>query len=125
MDNKTNKIVLAKRLQLLRENRHWTKTDVSKRLKKTLSTYANWEYGIREPDAENLARIAELYDVSVDYLLGRTDNPNTVEIDDDEKKFFGAIENLELKRWILELPNSSEEDLEKLRTMWNLIKGEK
>lgn len=125
MDNKTNKIVLAKRLQLLRENRHWTKTDVSKRLKKTLSTYANWEYGIREPDAENLARIAELYDVSLDYLLGRTDNPNTVEIDDDEKKFFGAIENLELKRWILELPNSSEEDLEKLRTMWNLIKGEK
>jgi len=124
MDKTKNK-VLPKRMQLLRENRNWTKTDVAKKIGRTLSTYANWEYGIREPDTEMIKKIAEVYEVSVDYLLGRTDNPNTVEINDDEKEFFQAIENLELKRWILELPKSSEEDLEKLRTMWNLIKGEK
>ncbi|PAD70024.1 hypothetical protein CHH83_05710, partial [Bacillus sp. 7586-K] len=39
---------------------------------KTVSTYANWEYGIRQPDNEMLVKIAELYGVTTDYLLGRT-----------------------------------------------------
>jgi len=31
--------------------------------------------GERIPTAENLVKIADFFDVSVDYLLGRTDNP--------------------------------------------------
>lgn len=68
---------LAKRLTNLRESKGWTKTYVANKLGiKTLSTYANYEYGLREPDMETLSRIADIYEVTVDYLLGRTSVKN-------------------------------------------------
>lgn len=67
---------LSKRLTRLRENKGWTKTHVAQKLGiKTLSTYANYEYGLREPDNATLLRIADLYEVTVDYLLGNDEKP--------------------------------------------------
>ncbi len=64
--------VLSEKLTELREKRGWTKTNVAKKLGiKTMSTYANWEYGLREPDHATLLNIADMYEVSVDYLLGK------------------------------------------------------
>lgn len=40
-----------------------------------MQTYANYEYGSREPDLELLKKISEIYNVSTDYLLGRTEDP--------------------------------------------------
>ncbi len=66
-------MTLGEKLTSLREKRGWTKTFVAKKLGiKTLSTYANYEYGLREPDAETLGRIADIYEVSIDELLGRS-----------------------------------------------------
>ncbi|MGG3663179.1 helix-turn-helix domain-containing protein [Bacillus gobiensis] len=66
--------ITGKRLEKLREERGWTKSLVAKKLGiKTMSTYANWEYGLRKPDGEMLSKIADLYDVSTDFLHGRTD----------------------------------------------------
>ncbi len=36
------------------------------------NTYNQWETGKRQPDYETLSKIADFYDVTVDYLLGRT-----------------------------------------------------
>jgi transcriptional regulator with XRE-family HTH domain len=71
---------LGEKLTALRERKGWTKTFVAKKLGiKTLSTYANYEYGIREPDMETLGRIADIYDISLDELLGRSvDNTRTI-----------------------------------------------
>lgn len=69
--------ILANRLTELRESRNWTKTYVAKQLGlKNLGTYANWEYGTREPDSEMITKIAKLYNVTTDYILGQTDNPD-------------------------------------------------
>ena len=38
-------------------------------------TVANWETGKREPNHATTERLAEFFGVTVDYLLGRTDNP--------------------------------------------------
>lgn len=46
----------------------------------TQQTLARYENGDRLPNAETLCDIAEYYNVSVDYLLGRTENPS---IDED------------------------------------------
>jgi len=63
---------LSDRLTNLRESKGWTKTYVAKRLGiKTLSTYANYEYDLREPDMDTLSKIADLYDTTVDELVGR------------------------------------------------------
>lgn len=68
---------LGDRLTYLREKNGWTKTYVAKKLGiKTMSTYANWEYNLRQPDNDMLLKIANIYEVSVDYLLGR----NTAQI---------------------------------------------
>ncbi|MBM7688413.1 helix-turn-helix domain-containing protein [Enterococcus ureilyticus] len=69
--------ILADRLTKLREERNWTKTHVANLLGlKNLGTYANWEYGTREPDSEMITKIASLYKVTTDYILGQTNNPN-------------------------------------------------
>ncbi|WP_438468286.1 helix-turn-helix domain-containing protein [Streptococcus pluranimalium] len=34
-------------------------------------SYANWENGKREPSLENVVRLAKLFGVTTDYLLGR------------------------------------------------------
>ncbi|MFT8363745.1 MAG: helix-turn-helix transcriptional regulator [Sporolactobacillus sp.] len=69
------KNTIGKRIEGLREKKGWTKTYTAKKLGiKTMSTYANWEYGLRIPDSEMLSKIADLFDVSIDYIAGRTDN---------------------------------------------------
>ena len=45
---------------------------------------SNWENGKTNPTHENLARLADLYQVSVDYLLGR-DEETTTDMTDDER----------------------------------------
>lgn len=66
---------LSERLQQLRESEGWSKTAVAQKLGlNTLATYANYEYGTRQPDNDTLIALAKLYDVSTDYLLGKSDS---------------------------------------------------
>lgn len=70
----------SKRLTTLRNANNWSKTTVAKHLNVPLSTYANYEYGIREPDIKTISKISKLYNVSTDYLLGMSnDTNNTVQ----------------------------------------------
>lgn len=45
------------------------------------STVGNWEAGKREPNYETTIRLADFFHVSVDYLLGRTDQKSMAEVD--------------------------------------------
>ncbi|MCL2412292.1 MAG: helix-turn-helix domain-containing protein [Treponema sp.] len=38
-------------------------------------TYQKYEYGQNEPNMETLVKLADYFDVSADYLLGRSDSP--------------------------------------------------
>lgn len=70
----------SERLISLREARGWSKTYVANHLGlKNMQTYANYEYGRREPDLETTTKLAKLFNVSTDYLLGRASK------EDDEK----------------------------------------
>ncbi|MBR2175652.1 MAG: helix-turn-helix transcriptional regulator [Clostridia bacterium] len=40
------------------------------------NTISQYETGVREPDFQTLIAIADYFNVSIDYLLGRTENPN-------------------------------------------------
>lgn len=63
-----------------------TQSDVAKRLNVDQSTYSYWEAGKRNIDANTLAKLAELYGVSTDYLLGRTDEKKPPESEDDGRQ---------------------------------------
>lgn len=115
----SSKSTFAKRLEKLRENKGWTKTELASYLKaSTLSTYANWEYGTREPDFQMLVRIANLFDVSTDYLLGLTNLKARKEVI-EENELRRTFKDIEVKNWVKEI---SEEDLKTLKEIWKLIK---
>ena len=63
--------IFSNRLLALREENNLSKTAVAKKLGLSVQRYANWEYGTREPDLENLKAISKLYGVSTDYLTGK------------------------------------------------------
>lgn len=66
--------VLGNRLKEEREKRGWSQVFVAKKLGlKRSSTYANWEYGIREPDVETIKALADLFELSPNYLTGYMD----------------------------------------------------
>lgn len=67
--------LLGKRLRMLRHERKWRQKDVADKLGITESAYGFYEQGRREPSNETLHRLAEIFDVTTDYLLGRTDDP--------------------------------------------------
>lgn len=70
--------MLSQRLLELRKEKNLTQQEISKLLKMARTTYSGYENGSREPDNVTLDKIANFYGVSVDYLLGRTDQKNQV-----------------------------------------------
>jgi transcriptional regulator with XRE-family HTH domain len=67
--------IFGKRLEKKRKEAGWTKTYTAKMLKLPLTTYANYEYGNREPDMATITKIATLFNTTTDYLLGKNDDP--------------------------------------------------
>lgn len=67
---------LAEKLTLLRENREIYQKELASYLKVSVATISNYEKGIHEPDLVTLCKLADFYDVSTDYLLGRTPIPS-------------------------------------------------
>jgi len=66
------KEIFAKRLEELRIEKGKNQYEVADDLKIARSTYANWEQGKAVPKDEVLNRLADYFNVSIDYLLGRT-----------------------------------------------------
>jgi len=64
------------RLAELRRNHNWSLQDVADHLGIAKSTYAGYESGYRRPPLEALKAMADLFQTSVDYLIGRTDDVN-------------------------------------------------
>lgn len=60
------------RIRELRKERGWTMKQLGQRLNLAESTISGYENEIRRPDMDILIRFAELFDVSVDYVLGRS-----------------------------------------------------
>ena len=61
----------GKYLKKLRADNHYTQSKLALLLGVSRSTISMWEIGSSEPDNEALTKIAELFNVSIDSLLGR------------------------------------------------------
>ncbi len=64
---------LSNRLKELKVTRNLLQKDIANALEIPLRTYQRYEYGEQEPIASTLVKMADYFQVSVDYLLGRTD----------------------------------------------------
>ena len=65
--------ILHKKLRALREERGMEQKDVARALGVNPSAVTRWESGEKRPELNNLVRLADLFGVSVDYILGRTE----------------------------------------------------
>ena len=63
--------IFAERLLELRKERNISQAKLAAALEVSYSVVCYWETDRSEPTAINLVKIADFFDVSVDYLLGR------------------------------------------------------
>jgi len=68
---------LYPRIRNLREDKDITQAQMGKILSCSQRVYSNYERGDIDIPTQTLIRIADFHKVSVDFLLGRTDNPDT------------------------------------------------
>lgn len=68
--------MIADRLKDLRKQNHMTQTALAKRLNVTQTAISQWETDRTRPDQELLGKIASIFSVSVDYLLGENADIN-------------------------------------------------
>ncbi len=72
------------RLKELRHDAGKLQKEVAKDIKISVQVYCNYENGQRSPSPEMLSKLADYFNVSVDYLLGR-DTPENANNKTDEK----------------------------------------
>ena len=63
------------RLKRLRNEAGLSQEQLAERLQLSRPAIGHYETGFRKPDLDTLQCIARFFDVSTDYLLGRTDDP--------------------------------------------------
>ena len=64
-------VELSKNLKQLRTQYNLKQKDVAKKLGITYQSYQAYELGISVPTLQNFIKLAEIYDVSLDYLIGK------------------------------------------------------
>ncbi|MCY9516405.1 helix-turn-helix domain-containing protein [Paenibacillus apiarius] len=98
------------RIAELREGKGWTQEELAELLGITRAALSHYEKDRRKPDFETLTKLADQFEVSIDYLVGRLSSPNAqatqevlmfadgLELSDEEllKKFRLTVDGREL-----------------------------
>ena len=67
--------MLYKRIRDLREDRDLTQREMAKNLNCSQQAYSNYELGQRDIPTDVLIKLSAFYHVSIDYILGVSDDP--------------------------------------------------
>lgn len=89
--------IVGERLRLLRKGVGLSQLQMGAVLKATQSSVNRYELGLTSPPYELLLQYADYFDVSMDYIFGRTDNPQGKQYAFEPKI---TAENKEMKRFV-------------------------
>jgi transcriptional regulator with XRE-family HTH domain len=124
----------AERLKQVRTKKKLTQKKVAEKTGLIRATLANWEIGRAEPDLESIKTLANFYNVPVDYLLGRTDDVETLEKDIESAisghpelmEIWSAIKNREdLQSLFREVKPMTPENVKKVIRIIKALEDEK
>jgi HTH-type transcriptional regulator, competence development regulator len=101
-------------IKKLREKNNWSLRELEKRVGINYSVLSRIESGKRPVNDEELKRFADIFQVTTDYLLGRTDNPSHFREDNTEYNALSEINRL-LKKYGID--QSGFFDIEKWKNM--------
>ncbi|WP_123041939.1 helix-turn-helix domain-containing protein [Cohnella candidum] len=82
---------IGSRIAFLRDQRGLTQEELASSLGISRAALSHYEKNRREPDTETLSKVADLFSVSIDYLVGRTESPNG-KVDADVRQFLDEVE---------------------------------
>ena len=68
-------MTLPEGLKRMRNSSGLPQSKIAKMAEVSTTQYQNYEYGKNEPTASVLIRLADFFDVSLDFLVGRSDDP--------------------------------------------------
>lgn len=100
------------RIKFLREELNMTQQELANKLNGAKSTVAMYEKGDRKPSMEILLRLSDIFDCSIDYILGKSDIRNPEEL--KNVKFANASG--------LDTKGLDKEDLEELQRQIDYMK---
>ncbi|ETO38646.1 helix-turn-helix domain-containing protein [Thermoanaerobacterium aotearoense] len=117
----------ANRLKSLREEKKLSQEELSQLINISRSTLSMYEINRRQPDPETLQKIADFFDVSVDYLLGRTDKRNIDTSNDVDERLHKVMQELgpDVLLAFYDLPNMTDEEKENVITLLEGIKAKR
>ena len=82
------------RLKEIRRQKGISQVRLAIELNTNQNTISRYETGEREPGINELIKIADYFNISIDYLLERTDNPNIQEADASLRRILSAPASL-------------------------------
>lgn len=88
-------MTFGERLKNLRESEGLKQTELAEKLNLTSAALSQYEKGVREPNSEMLKKIADYFDVSTDFLLGRINERN---INKEKAKLDSSIKTIAAHR---------------------------
>ena len=119
------------RLRDLRQTKGYTQTELAEKIKSIKQAISQYERGVRRPDLDTLAALGDCFNVSTDYLLGKSDL--TLRLVDSEgikalegNKVLGEISSglREDQKALLDaFSGLSPENQEMIRKIMNQLKG--
>ncbi|MDR3293257.1 MAG: helix-turn-helix domain-containing protein [Clostridiales bacterium] len=98
-------------LKDLRKNQNLTLSELSEKIGYSRSIICEWEKGKKEPTAGSLSALADFFNISTDYLLGR-------ENEDGTKTYENTQSTQSEKPYILKLYNALPNERQKKRVEW-------
>lgn len=69
--------MLGMRIKALRNSKHLTQSQLAQALNVSKNAVYAWEAEIRKPEMDKLLELSDFFNVSLDYLVGRSVNPGT------------------------------------------------
>jgi transcriptional regulator with XRE-family HTH domain len=117
------------RLKKLRISKKLRQIDMAEKLGIARTTYAMYEQGMREPDYDTLKKLADFFDVTVDYLLtGRTETTSH-ELNDLSPEDLEILEKIKsdpnLNLFFKDFASAPEEHQRDLIKIWKALHGDK
>lgn len=67
--------IFSERLKVQKNSHHALQKDIAEAIGVSVRAYQHYEAGTQEPTLSKVIALADFFDVSLDYLVGRCDNP--------------------------------------------------
>ena len=89
---------MLERIRELRAEKGYTMYYLANKIGVSDAAISNWENGVNEPKANYIVKLANVFDVTADYLLGRSNDMGLIEIaadlSDDEQELINQYRKL-------------------------------